>query len=259
MVTVVIPWCDRAAVGRTLTANRCLLRDHEVVIVNVGGRRELLVELAGGIGLERLKLVHLSGIGFNKSLALNVGIHLAAAETCLMLDADIELVDYDLDAAVALLGEDAFVTLADVVEADRPEPTSVGELACVRNLVELDFRDGPTITVETSSFQRGGAVRSGPGILLARKTWLLQADGYNSAFQGWGWEDIDMIFRLQRAGYRRVASGRGLHVSEREATGSMDFRSEAANRSAAFGFYAAGDFAGSLTRDVRRCFGGAAR
>lgn len=230
------------------------MQQHAVIIVNVGGKRERIAGAARQSGMENLRIVHVDGIAFNKSLALNIGIHLAKDEACLMLDADIALRGCDMNVAANMLEHDFFVTLRDVVSGDAPHPIETGELAQVRHLVEFDFRDGSSVVVETSSLRGGGEVRSGPGILLAKKKWLVAVDGYNSAFRGWGWEDIDVILRLQHFGLRRKALGRGLHISERASEPEAG-RSDSVNRALAFERYDSGDFKGSLSADVRKAFG----
>lgn len=261
MLTIVIPWCDRPAIGHTLRLNQPVIGEYEIIVVNVGGDREALMHAVDAADLADVRVVHLTGIPFNKSLALNVGIHLASQNACLMLDADIRLCEYDVAAALAIIADGAFLTLDRVVAEQDQVGLGRSGLAAIRHLVALDFIDGRSIEVETAALFNDGNARSGPGILLAQTARLREIGGYNSAFVGWGWEDIDVIVRLQHLGLLRQAHGLGWHLAD-EAVGpshSTKRDSDMRNRAMALRNYAAGDFLGTLQRDVRRCFGASAR
>jgi len=259
LLTVVIPWCDRPAISDTLRLNRPLIGEHELIVVNVGGDRDILMRAVNDADLADIRVVHLTGTAFNKSFALNVGLHLASHDACMMLDADIRLCEYDFVAAVEKVDDGAFVTLDRVVAEKDQVGLGRSGLAAVRHRVALDFADGRTIEVETSALFNDGNARSGPGILLASTSRLREIGGYNSAFIGWGWEDVDVIVRLQQHGLRRESHGLGWHLSGSDAaaepSGTTKRDSELRNRALAFRNYAAGQFLGTLENDVRRCFG----
>lgn len=256
MLTVIIPWCDRPAIAESIQLNRDFLRNLEIIVVNVGGCREDLLGHVQSAELEGLRLIHISGTKFNKSLALNLGIHLATAEACLILDADVRLCEYDLHAAAKFLEQGAFVTLKRVVSPEGQGWATRLGLVAVRNFVELEFAEGGSVQVETSAFYNDGNSRSGPGVLLARKAWLTDISGFNSDLQGWGWEDIDVIFRLQKIGLQRQSLGLGWHLTEDAPSATVvgKHESEMRNRALAFRNYSVGNFRGTLQRDVKRCF-----
>ncbi len=256
MLTVVIPWCNRSALGEALRRNAPLLGEFETIVVNVGGSAGEISRHIDESGRDRIRTIHVRRDQFNKSLALNLGIALASTERCLILDCDIHLSDYDFVEAFRNLDDNAFVTLKRVTaNKDRLEsPPSF--LSSVHNIVEFRFADGRKEQVETSGFRKDDASRTGPGILLARRSWLTSIAGYNSSLEGWGWEDIDVILRLQLAGFERRHMGTGRHLDDHAAASSLSTarqQSEMRNRSIAYGNYAAGNFMGTLEQDVAAC------
>lgn len=48
------------------------------------------------------------------------------------------------------------------------------------------------------------------GNLLVRRSDFIKVDGYNELMQGWGYEDIDIYFRLDQAGLKRVGFPAGI-------------------------------------------------
>ena len=256
MLTVIIPWCDRSSISEALQRNRDVLAEFEIIVVNVAGDRGQLVRHVARAGLNNVRLVHVAAAAFNKSLALNIGIHLASHDACLVLDADIVLDDYKVTDALQVLEEECFVTLGRVAHVREEGGQAAPGLRYLRNLIELELADGRITQVETSSLSNVDKSRSGPGILLARKSWLVGVSGYNSRLQGWGWEDIDMIVRLQFSGLQRRQYGFGLHLTDEHPPSSLETKreSEARNRLLAYNNYAAGNLRGTLEQDVRRCF-----
>jgi glycosyltransferase involved in cell wall biosynthesis len=153
--------------------------------------------------------------GFNKSLALNAGLAHAKGDTVFILDADIVLLG---PLPVEALDEHSFVTIESVHESAPSEvkqtPNDSAVTSAKNAFVEFSFRNGVKVRHQLSVRDALGNVRGGPGLLLTKKDDLLNIHGYNSDLDSWGWEDDDVLVRLQYAlGRRRVQSGSALHLT----------------------------------------------
>ena len=97
-------------------------------------------------------------------------------------------------------------------------------------------------------------MRAGPGILLAKKHDLLEVQGYNSNLETWGWEDDDILVRLQYAlRLRRVQRGAALHLThgdDRRALHGSGARSDRLNFLKCCRNYSNGLFLGTYCSDV---------
>jgi glycosyltransferase involved in cell wall biosynthesis len=162
-----------------------------------------------------VRQLDISAPGFNKSLALNVGLAHARADTVFTLDADIVLLG---PLPVEAMDERSFLTIESVYESspfDAKQTPNDSAVASPKSaFLEFTFRGGVKVRHQVSLFDAFGNVRTGPpGLLLAKKEDLLNIHGYNSDLESWGWEDDDVLVRLQYAlGRRRVQSGAALHL-----------------------------------------------
>ncbi len=158
---------------------------------------------------------------FNKAALLNLGIRQSQAEVLLLSDADIL---WNAEAIAALL-----MTLAD-------HPTA---LCHVAHVTETDDHaialsrprygytlhttaQGATLTLDwvTTTPTR----RPGCGLLCARRETLLQLGGYKECFQGWGWEDQDLLIRAELLGYACLAAGTVQHQSHPDTQRNQDYQ-----------------------------------
>jgi N-terminal domain of galactosyltransferase len=254
--SVIIPWKDRPEVRRCMEEN---LRYYppeqcEVIVVNCGGNaealRSVLVELPANV-----RSVSAHHHGFNKCFAQNVGAWAAVGETLLLLDADVVL-EADLpQLAAEVMGPNGFMTVASVRESDAPNPPA-GEIAIeIAHQLEITVAGGRAIRLETNRTQPLAGVRSGPGLLAVRRRHYLAVGGANSALLGWGWEDLDLIARLQlELGLARVQAGSVLHLSHPDSArivqGLSRTESEQDNFLTCLANYAAGLFQGTYARDI---------
>ena len=260
-LSIVIPWANRDELARTLAANAARVggREVEFVVVDCGGDEGRCHAALRRAGVP-VTLVEVPTEVFNKSLALNLGVHVARFDKLLLLDADVILDAEGLEPALASVSLETFVTLARVRESrPRPDPIAGGALSSLAHLVELVGVDGRRVLVETNRlhFDAGGG-RGGPGLVVLRREHFVAVDGMNSDLRGWGWEDVDLVARLQLSGTaERLARGSALHLSHgdelRSRAGEERQASEHANFAVCVANYRLGHLSGTFGDDVETC------
>jgi glycosyltransferase involved in cell wall biosynthesis len=217
-LSILIPWCERDELRLTLAANAPVFRAHdaEILVLNCGGSSERLRGLITASEATGVRQLDISVPGFNRSLALNVGLAHAKADTVFTLDADIVLLG---PLPVEAMDERSFLTIESVYESapfDAKQTRNGSAVASPKSaFLEFTFRGGVKVRHQLSLRNALGNVRSGnTGLLLAKKGDLLNIHGYNSDLDSWGWEDDDVLVRLQYAlRRRRVQSGAALHLT----------------------------------------------
>ncbi|MBN2495921.1 MAG: glycosyltransferase [Deltaproteobacteria bacterium] len=234
-ISVVVPACERVAllgeVVRRLAAQSYPEDRHEVIVVDDGSVADLARALAPQLS-ERVRLLRLPGSDrtFRAGQARQAGADAAAHEIVAFVDADVA-VDRDYLWHLAwchraypravVLGYLSGYNLHDlgwthsleqIAEADRlcgdalpviPDRSREQALAaCLDNLAGLDE---PWQLAYTGNL-------SLPADLLA------EAGGFADGFAGWGFEDVDLGVRLQRAGATWVFSrwALGYHMADAE-------------------------------------------
>ncbi|PRQ02092.1 Glycosyl transferase family 2 [Enhygromyxa salina] len=267
MISIVIPWANRDELATCLAANAELLAGLEG---QLGGRPELVVVDCGGdpgrceAALVRagvaVTLVEIPTDRFDKGLALNLGAHAAAGENLVFLDADVILDADFLPAAVEVLAGGGFATVARVRESKaRPDPLADARgLRALSHVVELESAAGAVVRIETNRREFADQSRGGPGLIALRRQDFVAVDGMNSDLQGWGWEDVDLVARLQlRELGPRVAVGGALHLSHddalRSTAGASRAHSEQHNFSVCVANYRLGHLRGTFADDVQTC------
>lgn len=258
-LSVVIPWRDRPELLQTLRHNapHFTAVGAEITVVNCGGDPASVPwsELAGlGMPLARLDLERAE---FNKGCAINLGVHHSSADTLLLLDADILLAPETLSALQSARTSRTFVTVAAVIDAGRDTGATPPGLAVARvtHMVEFGLPDGTAHRINTNALHLSDGARAGPGLVLLRRADFLAVGGMKSTLTGWGWDDIDLIARLQMAlGLERHETGRVEHVPHGVAPASLaqadKGASEARNFRICLADYAVGDFKGTFDTDV---------
>ncbi len=223
-LSVLIPWYQRNELRLTLAANAPFFRAQaaDVLVLNCGGDSAHLHGLIAASEVAGVRQLDISAPRFNKSLALNIGISHSNAGAVLTLDADMILLDDALAVAKAALDDRSFVTI-EWVQESQPAASAGNPLAVAGSfgaalvntvILELTFPDGTTIHYQASRRNAFGNLRANPGMLLAKKHDLVAVQGYNSNLETWGWEDDDMLVRLQYAlRLRRVQTGAALHLT----------------------------------------------
>ena len=258
-LSVISPWYNRPEIKVSLRENRRALDrpEIEVVVVNCGGDGLQLGEAFAGLGLGNLRCVEIECEGFNKSLALNLGVLAARAERLFFLDTDIVLGEEFIPSALAALAENCFVTVDRVHESqprgDGDEENYLEEFA---HVVQFVAKGGRRAQVETNRVRFDDRSRSGPGLVVLARRHFLEADGMNSDLEGWGWEDLDLLLRLQfLLGLEHRRAGAVTHLTHDDASRSFGGQSQAAreqmNFASCFKNYRAGYFYGTYSDDVR--------
>jgi glycosyltransferase involved in cell wall biosynthesis len=254
-VTVVIPWCDRPELSRTLAANAGVLESAgaEVVLVNCAGDDERGSQIARNCGVRDLKYVRLPMDSFNKSAALNLGVSVSSAPILLFLDADVILDDGFFRDGLSTLASSAYVRLGTLRES-QPLAGEVGcqLLKCIYSLeIVTTFHSA---RIETSQFDFTDGSRSAPGIVLSLRADFLEVNGMNSDLTGWGWEDLDLLVRLQlRTRRPEATAGSGLHLTHNNSlrSSSEPHKADYLNFARCITNYKAGYWLGTCSDDIR--------
>ena len=263
-LSVIVPWCDRAELEQTLAGNAEIFARHgvEVVVVRCAGDESWL-----RAALERVPAsvtwVDVPADGFNKALALNLGVHAARGESVFFLDCDVLLREDFLPRALETLDQGHFVTVERVYESAalksaeaQPAEAQPSALRGLAHAVGLVGEDGHTVWVETNRVHFADGSRSGPGLILLRREHFEAVDGMNSDLVGWGWEDLDLVARLRLSG---VASPRSLgsvvHLTHGDAqrAGSSTAHTERDNFAVCLANYRLGYHRGTYGDDVSSC------
>ncbi|MEP7366375.1 MAG: glycosyltransferase [Acidobacteriota bacterium] len=255
-LSVVIPWCNRLELGRSLSENASQLQQPgiEVLVVNGGGRRLDLEGISKDHGWPRLRIVHAPTTAFNKPECLNLGVAFARANLIFVLDADVILTGAFVQKAISAVSNDAnfFVSVAKVIEsAPEKVPHRWNRNAAVlerRITTRITTPTGTTATVVHSVTREG--TRTGPGLIVVGRKQFIAAGGFNSNLTGWGFEDYDFQIRLQlRLGLKRKTFGRAIHLSHENVDGrATDYR----NQRICYENYDRGLFTGTYRADIKR-------
>jgi glycosyltransferase involved in cell wall biosynthesis len=255
-ISVILPWCDRDELARTYPLNSAVLDniDAELIVVNSGGNQEFLSSLGLGRS-ERTQIVDARTDSFNKCLANNIGVHCATAKYVFLLDADIVIVEDFFDKAMDLCDKNVVVSVDRVRDETGYLPALGDNLARVSFAVRIEDREGRIAEVCTRQLNWPDGSRNGPGLVFLRRRDFLAVDGMNAYLKGWGWEDIDLLLRLQlKLGLRSLSLGTVAHINGgRSSEEAVDKAStEVLNRALCLSRYSLGDYGGTLEDDVRR-------
>jgi hypothetical protein len=145
--------------------------------------------------------------GFNKAQLLNYGLRSAIADQILISDADIIWNTAAIEQMMQCAQTDAIATIEQVEESDP------GAIALRRHRYTYQL-SGSTLEILPAI---KGRTRPGCGLICAAKTTLLRLGGYQEFFQGWGWEDQDLLIRATLAGIPIQSCGKVLHLSHSDA------------------------------------------
>jgi GT2 family glycosyltransferase len=154
--------------------------------------------------------------GFNKAWLLNQGLQGAIADWILISDADI------------LWNSDAIQELIDCVmsqpsaicSVQQVEESDPGAIALRRNRYTYqsskDYLE--ILPVAEKSFHRPGC-----GLVCAAKSTFLKLGGYRETFQGWGWEDQDLLIRATLEQIPIYSQAKVIHISHSDVERNQHF------------------------------------
>jgi predicted glycosyltransferase involved in capsule biosynthesis len=257
--SIIIPWANRPELAETLEKNMPEFRQNnaEVIIVNIGGDTMQLKEIIRPFKYP-FKTLELPGqLLFNKCICLNMGVYAATNNYLFFLDADIILEKEFLSSAARHLTTACFVTLEKVFESKPTNNKIKSNLSELAYYVEFTDVNNNKALIETSRLFINEKSRSAPGMVLLTKENFIRVNGMNGDLSGWGWEDNDLLSRLQltlHLEWKRAGTATHLtHGDEvRIFNNSTKKASEAANFSRCLNNYSLGNYAGTYQQDVTR-------
>lgn len=254
-LSVVIPWADRPELARTLAHNAEQFRrlEAEVLVACCGGDAAVLKECIAGAECD-VGAVFIDA-SFNKALALNIGAHFARGDVLFFLDSDLLLGEGACLAALERLSGDSAVTLARVTESVPPAGLRLPHLKAITHVLELESSDGRRVRVETNCRSMADGSRSAPGNVVLLKRHFERAGGMNSDLTGWGFEDLDLLIRLQLCeGLRVESAGSAVHLTHgddrRRIDGASRVENETHNFNQCMANYGLGHYSGTYADDV---------
>jgi glycosyltransferase involved in cell wall biosynthesis len=255
LLSVIIPWSNRSELRTTLQRNAAAFQSlpSEVLIVNCGGSPQDLQNLLEDSTLPRLRVIEVSSERFNKCLALNIGAFFSTGSRLLFLDADIVVSSAVVTGMIDLTDNKRFVTIRWVVDSNATaRPTGLSESI---QTLELVWADGKHLAVEFFRIRAADQARGGPGLICVMKDHFVTVQGMNSRLTSWGWEDMDLIIRLQAMmPVQRTLFGEAEHIyhddSRRNLKGTTRQQSVQSNMALCYRDYEQGKFMGTLNQDI---------
>lgn len=260
MISIVVTWRDREELGQALPSllETAGMLGGDLTLVNFGGSREMLSRLVSG-NENKLRIVSTGEqTYFNKSCAQNIGAANSSQPVLFFCDCDIipdPAIIAELVHEIAPQ-EKTFVTIEKVHETKN---IPAGRNHIVSEGYELYLRtaDGRELHIHHRSKDLEKGTRMAPGLLLVKRSDFLSINGYNSDFEGWGWESQDIIARLVLgSGLTRIIRGHAMHITHDEwtrvahARNSDRFENRDKMYREALANYEEGNFSGSYTTDI---------
>lgn len=260
--SVIIPWKDRKELLETLRANQphFIAAAAEVIVVNCGGDAQWLADACLQFPLLRPTVAHIAGGTFNKCRALNAGASLARHDILFLLDADICLHAGCFHELWDALAGGSIVTIDRVVESNAPQQPVEGDVQRIAYSTTLTLKDGRSFAIETNSIDLCDGSRAAPGLVALHKEKFLAVGGMNAALDTWGWEDLDLLARLQlKLNATLARAGAVTHLSHgddvRNLQGLHRAQSEQKNFLACLANYQLGLLDGTYRADVENFTG----
>ncbi|MGB0561356.1 MAG: glycosyltransferase family 2 protein [Spirulinaceae cyanobacterium] len=151
--------------------------------------------------------------GFNKGWLLNQGLRAAIAPWVLISDVDILWSAATLGALgdAACQTPQGFYHIQTVQEAE-PQTIALQRPRYGYHLSQTPR--GPRVEIRAETDVT--SARPGYGLLCAQRQLFEQVGGYRHDFQGWGWEDQDLLLRSQLLGYPVKTQGEVIHLSHND-------------------------------------------
>ncbi|KZN37637.1 hypothetical protein N474_05265 [Pseudoalteromonas luteoviolacea CPMOR-2] len=264
MISIIIPWKDRPEISQTLAANLPAFEtipEVELLIVNMGGDQKRLLALLDAVPYQHLtvKVINIFTAFFNKSFALNWGIHSATHDTIFILDADVILNRSTLSELYHHVSDTSFANLESVTES-KPQKSSQFHLRCqTRTVLTLPIGSNQHTEILVNQSSLTNDLRTAPGLLMVKKPHLLAIEGFDSKMTYWGWEDLDLIVRLKAMlDLQQTLAGQATHLTHDDSARNLGSLNRAQSDHQNFTYcldkYAASQFLGSLRKDTGNQF-----
>ncbi|MBD2464740.1 glycosyltransferase [Oscillatoria sp. FACHB-1407] len=223
-LAVIIPIKDRLEISQCVASLLSIEGVDRVVVCDGGSTEPRCVAALHSLRhLPRVDVLHLPIAGFNKSWLINQGIQYTTEqeEILLISDADIVWNAVTIEQLITTVTTHSN-TIACVQHVIESNPTAVSlrrdrytyrmQTTATEVIVEI-----VPIQLETQGFSQVGD-RPGCGLICARRDTVLQLGGYKEQFQGWGWEDQDLLIRASILGMTIQGCGTVLHLSHDDTT-----------------------------------------
>lgn len=212
LVEVIIPVKDRLEVLECVRSlNTVEAKIARIVVCDGGSTDAQCIQYLHELECQNnVCVMHFPAPGFNKSLLLNRGLLQATSEFLLISDADIIWNAAALDALLSSVSSSTN-TICYVQDVEESQPDSVA-LKRDRYTYEVTVNNhvASVNVLPADSYTKH---RHGCGLICARRTTLIALGGYKEFFQGWGWEDQDLLIRAQLCGINLCAAGKVMHIS----------------------------------------------
>ncbi|MEM8638466.1 MAG: glycosyltransferase family 2 protein [Cyanobacteria bacterium P01_G01_bin.54] len=214
---VIIPVKDRATIAPCVTtlmqsfASTPMIRLGQILICDGGSQTlDCRAQLQRIRQWPSIKILPCPHAGFNKGWLLNQGLRAATAPLVLISDVDILWNGPTLAALsrAAYQTPDCFYSIQAVEESD-PQTIARQRLRYSYHLSETAQGQRIEIYAEMELTPQ----RPGYGLLCAQRQLFERVGGYRHDFQGWGWEDQDLLIRSQLLGYTVQTIGTVIHLS----------------------------------------------
>lgn len=207
MIDVILPVKDRPEVESSVQSLFACPQIARLLICDGGSQSACSRVLAELQQLPNVEVLSLPHNGFDKAYLMNRGILETTAKWILMSDADIVWNELALQQLQKSVNENR------IASVDQVEETDAETVAIRRDRYSYDIiKNDHSVILEIQPVTQK-SYRPGCGLLLAERTTLLRLRGYKQIFQGWGWEDQDLLIRAQLLGIQVTTAGQVLHLS----------------------------------------------
>ncbi|MGB7416338.1 MAG: glycosyltransferase family 2 protein [Thermosynechococcaceae cyanobacterium] len=218
---VIIPVKDRSTVSRCISV---LLEQAELaseihlnrIILCDGGSREAECQrqLRWVEQFSAVEVLNCPHPGFNKGWLLNQGLEAATAPWVLISDIDILWTATTLNALCSATKSNPN-QLCCIQSVQESQPTNIAPQR-PRYTYRLE-KTAQDIQVKVFSDSSCSPLRPGYGLVWGARSLFQRIGGYRHCFDGWGWEDQDLLIRTQLLGYEVTEVGSVIHLSHSDA------------------------------------------
>lgn len=213
---VIIPVKDRAEVEQCVQSLLAIAEVHRIWVCDGGSQDATCLTALQTVAQDnRVQWLVLPQSRFNKSALINQGILHSTAEILLISDADILWNSRTIQSILHCVHADKQILCSvDIVKESNPSTSSLRRSRYTYQItVESDVTQVAILPIARSS----SVVRPGCGLLCTHRTNFFKLGGYQECFQGWGWEDQDLLMRAMLYGLQLQVIGSVIHLSHGDA------------------------------------------